>query len=78
MISTVTTITTTVTTAQVMKYSIIAVVTLIIFLILREILSAEVDKNKRVESFVKRSNIAIYPLLIVFLAIIGYKMITLI
>jgi len=78
MISTVTTTTTTVTTAEVMTYSVIAVVSLIVFLILREVLSAEMDKNPRVDAFVKRSNIAIYPLLLVFIAIIGYKMIILI
>ncbi|MGB9980543.1 hypothetical protein [Methanobacterium sp.] len=78
MISTVTTTTTTITSAQVMTYSVIAVATLIIFLILREILSAEIKKDNRINAFVKRSNIAIYPLIIVFLAIIGYKMVNLI
>ena len=60
MISTVTTTTTTVTTAQVMAYSIIAVVSLIIFLALKEILSSETDKIP-VRSFLKGSNIAIIP-----------------
>jgi hypothetical protein len=75
MISTVTTTTTTVTTAQVMTYSVIAVVTLLVFLALREILNAGAEKNQHMASFVKRSNIAIIPLLLVFIAIMAYKLI---
>ncbi len=78
MISTVTTTTTTVTTAQVMAYSIIAVISLIAFLAIKEILSSEADKNKRMKSFVSGSNVAIVPLLIVFTAIVAYKVVTLI
>jgi len=76
MISTVTTMTTTVTTTQVMAYSIIAVIALIVFLALKEILSAEADKSERMKSFVKGSNIAIVPLLLVFVAVVAYKVIT--
>ncbi len=75
MISTVTTTTTTVTTVQVMAYSIIAVVSLIIFLALREILSSDSD-NPSVKQFLKGSNVAIIPLLIVFIAIAAYKVVT--
>lgn len=75
MISTVTTTTTTVTTAQVMAYSIIAVVSLIIFLALKEILSSETDRTS-VRSFLKGSNVAIIPLLLVFVAIVAYKVVT--
>ncbi|MEN4017943.1 MAG: hypothetical protein PQ975_10065 [Methanobacterium sp.] len=78
MISTVTTTTTTVTTSDVMAYSIIAVIALIAVLALKEILSAEVDKNSRMKSFVKGSNIAIVPLLLVFAAIVAYKVVTVI
>lgn len=78
MISTVTTTTTTVTTSDVMAYSIIAVIALIAVLALKEILSAEVDKNPRMKSFVKGSNIAIVPLLLVFAAIVAYKVVTVI
>jgi hypothetical protein len=74
MISTVTTTTTTVTTAEVMTYSIIAVVLLLLFLALREILNAGAHKNKSMGSFVKRSNIAIIPLLLVFAAVMAYKL----
>lgn len=78
MISTVTTTTTTVTTAQVMAYGVIAVISLIIFLALKEILSADADKNDRIKSFVKGSNVAIVPLLLVFVAIVAYKVVTII
>lgn len=76
MISTVTTTTTTVTTTQVVAYSIIAVVTLIAFLALKEILSAEGDKNPRIASFLRGSNVAIVPLLLVFVAVVAYKVVT--
>lgn len=76
MISTVTTTTTTVTTTQVMAYGIIAVISLIVFLALKEILSAEADKSERMKSFVRGSNVAIVPLLLVFVAIVSYKVVT--
>ncbi len=75
MISTVTTATTTVTTAQVMAYSIIAVVSLIVFLALKEILSSETERPS-VKLFLKGSNVAIVPLLLVFVAIVVYKVVT--
>jgi uncharacterized membrane protein len=75
MISTVTTTTTTVTTTEVMTLSIIAVVSLIVFLALKEILSSEAEK-KSVQSFLKGVNVAIIPLLLVFVAIVGYKVVT--
>jgi hypothetical protein len=75
MISTVTTTTTNVTTPEVMAYSIIAVIALIAFLALKEILSSETE-NHKIKSFVKGSNIAIVPLLLVFVAIVAYKVIT--
>jgi hypothetical protein len=75
MISTVTTTTTTVTTPEVMAYSIIAVIALIVFLAIKEILSSETE-NPKIKSFVKGSNIAIVPLLLVFVAIVAYKVVT--
>ncbi len=75
MISTVTTTTTTVTTTQVVAYSIIAVVTLIALLALKEILSAE-DKNPHIASFLRGANVAIVPLLLVFAAVVAYKVVT--
>ncbi|AXV36837.1 MAG: hypothetical protein CIT01_00785 [Methanobacterium sp. BRmetb2] len=76
MISTVTAITTTVTTTQVMAFSIIAVIALIAFLALKEILSSEAENNKRIGSFIKSSNVAIVPLLFVFVAVVTYKVVT--
>ena len=73
MISTVTTTTTTVTITQVMTYSLIAVISLIVFLVLKEILSADADKSIELKSFVRGSNIAIVPLILVFTAIVTYK-----
>lgn len=75
MISTVTTTTTTVTTAQVMTYSIIAVGSLILFLALKEIMSSE-SHQINVRTFLKGSNVAILPLLLVFTAIVAYKVVT--
>ncbi|MDP2836386.1 MAG: hypothetical protein CVV28_10270 [Methanobacteriales archaeon HGW-Methanobacteriales-1] len=76
MISTVTTTTTAVTLGQVMTYSIIAVIALILFLALKEILSSEVNYSNRISSFIKGSNIAIMPLLLVFAAVVTYKIAT--
>ena len=78
MISTLTNTTTTIPTAQIMDYSIIVVAALIIFLALKEILGAESDKNKRMNSFVRGSNIVIVPLILVFIAIVAYTIITII
>ena len=78
MISTLTNTTTTIPTAQIMDYSIIVVAALIIFLALKEILGAESDKNKRMNSFVRGSNIVIVPLILVFIAIVTYRIITII
>ncbi len=78
MISTLTNTTTAIPTAQIMDYSIIVVAALIIFLALKEILGAESDKNKRMNSFVRGSNIVIVPLILVFVAIVAYRIITII
>lgn len=75
MISTVTATAVAVTTGQVMSYSIIAVVSLIVFLALKEILSSETDRPS-VKLFLKGSNVAIVPLLLVFVAIVAYKVVT--
>ena len=46
---------------------------LIVFLALKEILSAESHKNHRIQSFVKGLNIVIVPLLIVFILNVAFK-----
>ncbi|GEM_PF-3077552 len=72
MISTVSTVTTTITSTQAWNYGIIAVVTLIALLAIKEILSSETD-NKYVQSFIKGSKVAIIPLLLVFVSIVAFK-----
>lgn len=85
MISTVTTssITTTTTTTaagaittDVLSLGVIAVVALILLLALKEILSSEADKNYKISRFVRSSNVGIVPLLLVFAAIVTYKVVT--
>ena len=72
----VTTSNITPTTSQSMIYGIIAVITLIIFLGLKEILEADENKSKRIKAFISESNLVIIPLLIVFAGILIYKIIT--
>ncbi len=76
MISTVTTTTMTITQTQVMSLGVIAVISLIVFLALKEILSSEAGKKPSVQSFLNGANVAIIPLLIVFMAIIAYKILS--
>jgi hypothetical protein len=84
MISTVTTssITTTTTTTagaittDVFSLGVISVVALILLLALKEILSSEADKNYKISRFVRSSNVGIVPLLLVFAAIVTYKVVT--
>lgn len=63
---------TMVTSAQVMGYTSIAVVALIVFLSLKVIISSETE-NKQVKSFIKGSNIAIVSLLLIFIFILAYQ-----
>jgi len=76
MISTVTTTTTAITMGQVMAYSVMAVIALIVFLALKEILSSEANSSNKISSFIKGSNVAIVPLLLVFAAVVTYKIVT--
>jgi hypothetical protein len=85
MISTVTTstittstatATTAVTSADMVGYGMIAVVGLIVFLALKEILSSEAHKNTKIARFIQGSNVAILPLLFVFLSVVAYKVAT--
>ncbi|HIH62232.1 MAG TPA: hypothetical protein HA298_06115 [Methanobacteriales archaeon] len=72
----VTTSNITPTTSQTMIYGIIAVITLVIFLGLREVLEADENKSKKIKAFISESDIVIIPLLIVFAGILIYKIIT--
>jgi hypothetical protein len=78
MISTVTTTTMTIAPTEVMSVGVIAVISLIVFLALKEILSSEAEKKASIQSFLNGVNIAILPLLIVFMAIVAYKVVTII
>ncbi|MEN6292314.1 MAG: hypothetical protein ABFD07_09930 [Methanobacterium sp.] len=78
MISTVTATTTAVAMTQVMTYGIIAVIALIVFLALKEILNTESRENKHVKSFVEGTNVAIVPLLMVFVSLVAYKVVAVI
>jgi len=59
-----------------MIYGIIAVITLVIFLGLREVLEADENKSKKIKAFISESDIVIIPFLIVFAGILIYKIIT--
>lgn len=72
----VTTSNITPTTSQTMIYGIIAVITLVIFLGLREVLEADENKSKKIKAFISESDIVIIPFLIVFAGILIYKIIT--
>ena len=78
MISTVTATTTMVAMTQVMTYSIIAVIALIVSLTLKEILNTESNKNEKIRTFVQGTNVAILPLLMVFVSIVAYKVVAVI
>jgi uncharacterized membrane protein YwzB len=78
MISTITATTTAVAMNNVMNYSIIAIIALISFLVLKEISSTGSSKNKRMQLFVEGSNVAIVPLLMVFVTIVVDKVVTVI
>lgn len=73
-----TAVTTAVTSTDILGYSIIAVVALIVFLALKEILSSEAHKNDKIGRFINSSNVAILPLLFVFVSVVAYKVVTII
>ena len=73
MISTVTTTTTAVTTAQIMSYSVIAVISLIVFLALKEMMRSEAGKRPSMRAFLSGANVAIIPLLMVFMVVVAFK-----
>lgn len=74
----ISTIITAVNITQVINYSIISVIALLALLTLKEILRNESGKNKRIKSFVEGSNVAIVPLMMVFVSIVAYKVVTVI
>lgn len=77
MISTMTATVESLTSASITTYGLIAVLSLIVFLALKEIMRSQAAKNPRIQSFLRGLNIAIIPLLLIFVAIIAYKIMTL-
>lgn len=81
IVSTITTpnsiITTPVSPPEIMTYSIITVVTLLIILALKLILSNETQKNKKIADFINGTNVVILPLTFVFLvSVVLYEITT--
>lgn len=78
MISIITSTTTTVNMSEMMNYSVIAVIFLLIFFTLRNMLIGELYGQKKVRLLVKNLNLVSTPLLIVFIIIIAYRIKTII
>ena len=73
MISIITSIFTKVNMGEIMNYSIIAVIFLLSFFTLRNIISGEFSTGSKVRMLVKNLNLVTAPLLIVFIIILAYK-----
>ena len=73
MISIITGTTTNVTMSQIMDYSIVAVLFLLLFLSLRNIIRGEISNRPRVGILMRNLNIVSIPLLIMFVTIIIYR-----
>ena len=73
MISIITGTTTNVTMSQIMDYSIVAVLFLLLFLSLRNIIRGEISNRRRVGILMRNLNIVSMPLLIMFITIIIYR-----
>lgn len=59
--------------SEIMSYSIIAIVTLLAFLVAKELLNSEAEEKPELKRFVSGINLVIVPLLIVFLVILILK-----
>lgn len=73
MISIITGTTTSVTMGQIMDYSIVAVLFLLLFLSVRNIIRGEISNRQRVRILMRNLNIVSIPLLIMFVTIIIYR-----
>ncbi len=73
MISIITGTTTTVAMGQMMDYSIIAVVFLLLFLSVRNVIRGEISNQRQVGILMRNLNIVSIPLLIMFMTIIIYR-----
>jgi len=73
MISIITGITTNVAMSQVMDYSIIVVIFLLLFLSVRNVIRGEISNQRQVGILMRNLNIVSIPLLIMFMTIIIYR-----
>jgi hypothetical protein len=73
MISIITGTTTNVTMSQMMDYSIIVVLFLLLFLSVRNIIRGEISNQRQVGILIRNLNIVSIPLLIMFVIIIIYR-----
>jgi hypothetical protein len=73
MISIITGITTNVAMSQVMDYSIIVVIFLLLFLSVRNVIRGEISNQRQVGILMRNLNIVSIPLLIMFVTIIIYR-----
>ncbi len=73
MISIITGTTTTVAMRQMMDYSIIAVIFLLLFLSVRNVIRGEISNQRQVGILMRNLNIVSIPLLIMFITIIFYR-----
>lgn len=48
-------------------------ITLIAFLVLKEVFNEDINKNKKIQSLITAINITIIPLFIVFMIVVVYK-----
>lgn len=68
--------TTSTITTNILNNGLIIGITLIAFLVIKEVSGAEKSKNKKIQSFINVINITIVPLFIIFMMIVIYKAIT--
>lgn len=73
MISIITSITTNVAMSQMMDYSIIAVIFLLLFMSVRNVIRGEISNQRQVGILMRNLNIVSIPLLIMFITIIIYR-----
>ena len=60
-------------TTNIVNNGLIIGITLIAFLVLKEVFNEDINKNKKIQSFITAINITIIPLFIVFIIIVVYK-----
>lgn len=60
-------------TTNIINNGLIIGIALISFLVLKEVFSADINKNKKIQSFITAINITIIPLFIVFIIIVVHK-----